>query len=305
MALTIKNYKLFQQYKHRFPPWIKLHRKLLIDQEYHSLDPAAAKYLSLIWLCGDEKGVLPALPQLAFELRIPVEQLEAHLKHLGHWLIEDNTQDAHKTKAKRKQSASTTPTEGNQDDSKVLSQSRVKELKSRVKEESKDSHVSLPKKTQGHVTVEIQTLFDIFWANFPTRRGKKRGKHRAMTKFLELTLEEQSQCAIAAKNFSKSEMAQESIGIMDPHRFIWSTLNQEAEWKNWIAPEEEVIPKLKPSKFENSSDANVRTLHSVLDQLKPNKEDEHGAELRQISEGGEVIDLPSPDAGICDPRTTA
>lgn len=170
-------------------------------------------------------------------------------------------------------------------------------LKSKSKGKREDKTlVSFP-------TEKSQVAFDLFWTHFPCRRGKKRGKHRAITKFLELTDEEQMDCGLAAMNFAKSEMAQEDIGIMDPHRFIWSTLNNEAEWKNWITPEEPTKPK--KSKFENSADANERVLGSVLNQLKPNQEDEHGELPDQTSERGQVIDLPSPDAGLRNPRTTA
>ena len=49
-TLSIRNWAEFQHYKNRCPPWIKLHRGLLDNIEYHNLSPESAKFLPLIWL---------------------------------------------------------------------------------------------------------------------------------------------------------------------------------------------------------------------------------------------------------------
>ena len=40
--LRVKNWSAFQHYRHRRPPWIKLHRGLLDDFAWHRLPEARA-----------------------------------------------------------------------------------------------------------------------------------------------------------------------------------------------------------------------------------------------------------------------
>lgn len=83
MSLTPKNWSSFQHYKDRSPAWIKLHRGLLDNREYHLLTPAAAKALPLIWLVASEcDGVIPDADELAFRLRISVDECAAVLSDL-------------------------------------------------------------------------------------------------------------------------------------------------------------------------------------------------------------------------------
>ena len=59
--LRVKNWAEFQHYKHRSPPWIKLHRELLNDFAFQSLNDAARSHLMLIWiLAAGTDGVVPA-----------------------------------------------------------------------------------------------------------------------------------------------------------------------------------------------------------------------------------------------------
>jgi 5-methylcytosine-specific restriction endonuclease McrA len=82
--MKVKNWSQFQHYKDRSPPWLKLHRSLLDNLDYHMLSPMAAKCLPLIWLIASESdGVIPETVVLAFRLRLPesecfdvVEELE-------------------------------------------------------------------------------------------------------------------------------------------------------------------------------------------------------------------------------------
>ena len=72
----VKNWHLFQHYKDRSPPWIRLHRKLLDNHDYHLLPALAAKHLPLVWLIASESdGLLPDEGQLAFRLRLQVEDV--------------------------------------------------------------------------------------------------------------------------------------------------------------------------------------------------------------------------------------
>lgn len=71
MSITPKNWKSFQHYRDRSPGWIKLHRTLLDNPDYHALSPEAGKALPLLWLLASEKdGMIPAASVVAFRLRI-------------------------------------------------------------------------------------------------------------------------------------------------------------------------------------------------------------------------------------------
>ena len=61
--LKIKNWAKFQHYKHRSPPWIKLHRSLLADYAFSCLQDASKAHLILIWLHASEHdGAVPNDP---------------------------------------------------------------------------------------------------------------------------------------------------------------------------------------------------------------------------------------------------
>jgi hypothetical protein len=93
MCLRIKNWKKFQHFKDRCPPWIKMYRDILDDPDWHALDGGSAKVLIGLWLIASEdethSGKLPELRKLAFRLRIQESELEQHLANLGHWIDSD------------------------------------------------------------------------------------------------------------------------------------------------------------------------------------------------------------------------
>jgi hypothetical protein len=61
--LKVKGWEEFQHYKHRNPPWIKLHRALLDDYEFSRLQDASKAHLMLIWLFASQKnGLIPDDP---------------------------------------------------------------------------------------------------------------------------------------------------------------------------------------------------------------------------------------------------
>jgi hypothetical protein len=90
MSLRIKNWEKFQHYKDRDPPWIKLHRGLLNDPDWHDLDPVAAKSLVMLWMIASEnEGNLPDARKLAFRLRTTEIKMRSILQQLSHWLAHD------------------------------------------------------------------------------------------------------------------------------------------------------------------------------------------------------------------------
>ena len=57
MKVSIKNWRRFQHFKDRRPPWIKLYRELLDDRQWHELPPECCKLLIGLWLLASEQHV--------------------------------------------------------------------------------------------------------------------------------------------------------------------------------------------------------------------------------------------------------
>ena len=91
MGYKIKEWKQFQHFKDRTPPWIKLYRYLLDDPDWHELSGDSAKKLVMLWLIASEdpkkSGNLPNIRKIAFRLRITEKQTSDLLKKLGHWVL--------------------------------------------------------------------------------------------------------------------------------------------------------------------------------------------------------------------------
>ena len=85
MSLTPKNWKVFQHYKDRKPPWIKLHREMLDDFEFHSLPVASRALAPFLWLLASEffNGEISASDEeVCFRLRMKLEDYQSALKPL-------------------------------------------------------------------------------------------------------------------------------------------------------------------------------------------------------------------------------
>ena len=85
MKLTPKNWSIFQHYKDRCPPWIKLHRDLLNDREYMGLPLASKALAPLLWLLASEakNGTFDAsVDELMFRLRLTQKEIEQGIKPL-------------------------------------------------------------------------------------------------------------------------------------------------------------------------------------------------------------------------------
>ena len=85
MLLKPKNSAVFQHYKDRCPPWIKLHRDLLIDRDFMRLPLASKALAPLLWLLASEhkEGIFDAsLEELGFRLHITDKEYEQGLRPL-------------------------------------------------------------------------------------------------------------------------------------------------------------------------------------------------------------------------------
>jgi len=94
MALKVKDWKRFQHFKDRKPPWIKLYRDILDDIKWHELSDSSAKLLISLWLLASEDkqqhGELPPLEEIAFRLRTDVRSIKTRISKLDHWLYQDD-----------------------------------------------------------------------------------------------------------------------------------------------------------------------------------------------------------------------
>lgn len=85
MLLQPKNWAVFQHYKDRSPPWIKLHRDLLINRDFVCLPTASKALAPLMWLLASESkdGVFDAsFEELQFRLHISRKDYEDGVKPL-------------------------------------------------------------------------------------------------------------------------------------------------------------------------------------------------------------------------------
>lgn len=85
MLLTPKNWSVFQHYKDRCPPWIKLHRDLLNDRVFMCLPLASKALAPLLWLLASESkdGTFDgSLDELVFRLHITSKDYQDGVKPL-------------------------------------------------------------------------------------------------------------------------------------------------------------------------------------------------------------------------------
>jgi hypothetical protein len=85
MKITPKNWRDFQHYKDRNPPWIRLHKGLLDNFEFQSLPVASRALAPMLWLLASDSvdGLIDAEPKkLAFRLRMSLAEVVEALKPL-------------------------------------------------------------------------------------------------------------------------------------------------------------------------------------------------------------------------------
>lgn len=83
--LRPKNWQKFQHYRGRLPPWIKLHRSLLEDDDFLALGVAAKAVAPFLWMIAaeDKHGFIPYdVPELATRLKMAPGELVLAIKQL-------------------------------------------------------------------------------------------------------------------------------------------------------------------------------------------------------------------------------
>jgi hypothetical protein len=108
VKITPKNWRDFQHYKDRNPPWIRLHKGLLDNFDFHRLPVASRALAPMLWLLASEYeggAITASVDELAFRLRVTNAEVNDGLKPLiqaGVFIVE---QDASTPLAERKQDA--------------------------------------------------------------------------------------------------------------------------------------------------------------------------------------------------------
>jgi hypothetical protein len=85
MTIRIRNWRRFQHYKDRSPPWIKLHKRLLDNPDWFNLDDKSARLLIELWLIASEEKtgeIKGGVEMLAWRLRRASNVLADSLKVL-------------------------------------------------------------------------------------------------------------------------------------------------------------------------------------------------------------------------------
>ena len=92
--MRIKNWKEFQHFKDRNPPWIKLHKNILEKRDINMISDRYFRVLIGLWLLASEdknlEGNLPEIEDISFRLRIPENEIEESLQGLSDFLIFDD-----------------------------------------------------------------------------------------------------------------------------------------------------------------------------------------------------------------------
>lgn len=181
--MRIKDWGKFQHFKDRRPPWIKLYRDLLDDEEYYNLPAQSAKVLTLLWLLASEdpskQGLLPSVQKIAFRLRLSEKSIESIVSDLHHWVIQDD-----------------------------------------IKPSSEQYH-SGPSELETKAelkTEERQNDFEVFWNAYPKKAGKK-----AAIKAWEKAKDKPNVVDMvqAIEKFKKSPQWMKENGQFIPHPSTW------------------------------------------------------------------------------------
>lgn len=98
--LSVKNWREFQHYKERNPIWIKLHRKLLDDFEYHRLPLASRALAPMLWLLASESqdgSIEYDVEKIAFRLHTTSAEIKTAITPLissSFFMLEQDASDA-------------------------------------------------------------------------------------------------------------------------------------------------------------------------------------------------------------------
>ena len=85
VRITPKNWKAFQHYGNRKPPWIKLHRSLLDNFDFACLPLASKALAPCLWLLASEREdtvIEATIDEIAFRVRMTPAEVKSGIKGL-------------------------------------------------------------------------------------------------------------------------------------------------------------------------------------------------------------------------------
>jgi hypothetical protein len=128
--IKIHNWSSFQSYKDRKPPWIRLHKSLLDDFEFHSMSNLAKHMLFMLWLLASEDkdpvsgSIRYGYDKIAFRLRMTPKDVEKACEEISeagfiqleqpcNRIVTESLHDCHETVTPETETETETETEEN------------------------------------------------------------------------------------------------------------------------------------------------------------------------------------------------
>ena len=235
--IRINNWSSFQSYKDRNPPWIRLHKKILDNYEFHSMSAEARAILPMLWLLASEdenpvSGMIrKSYEQITFRLRMDINDLvnavdECEQKGFVTVIIEraktENTDKIH--------DCSVTVTDKLQE----CYESVTPETETETEKPMCNSvELHVPSTRAKHrKRIGYTADFISFWNEYP----RSIGKHEALKAFLRVTKEYPSSDVISAAKEYSLQCGKDNT----PKKFIKHprTFLNEDRWKDYCFEEE-------------------------------------------------------------------
>lgn len=174
--LRIKNWELFQHYKHRAPTWIKLHQSLLTNYAFTRLQDASKAHLMMLWLLASQhNNKIPADPQWLSRALFATSHVDLD-ELLSAGFIE-LYEDASSPLADRKQNGGTEKRREEDREEKRREEIRVIETENGADPESASLLDDLfaaqasPAEQASEPINPDETLFELAWQEYPERAG--------------------------------------------------------------------------------------------------------------------------------------
>ncbi len=202
--LIIRNWSSFQSYKDRNPPWLRLHKNLLDNYEFHQMSANARALLPMLWLLASDDSdpksgmIRIGYEAITFRLRMSTKDFQSGLRECikAEFIIEEKQQ---------------------------------------VTDLSRNCHSET--ETETETETDISCNFDEFWKSYPTRQGSN-PKKAAQDKFTAVVKKgiDAQEIIKGAKNYrAQMKAAGNSETQFVAQAVTW--LNQE-RWKDDYQPKE-------------------------------------------------------------------
>ena len=230
--IQIINWSSLQSYKDRKPPWIRLHKTLLDNFEYHSMSADARAMLPMLWLLASEykdptAGIVDSsYEKIAFRLRMRNETVTEALREI-------------------ERSGFITLSTPETVDTSGCNETVTKPLQNRNETVTPETEAE----TEAETKETCSFLFNEFWTKYPNHAGA--GKTKVKDKFSKVIAKND-----ASAIFDGLDNMLEAIreGNLDkqfvPHAMTW--LNQ-ARWESVYEKKAKVPAHNLMGNFEKES----------------------------------------------------